>query len=59
MVRLLLVSAVGLALQTPAFVRGLPTRIGQCSTTRVKQVRTRLDNTPGSGSVIEFMNGGF
>ena len=52
------VSAVGLVLQSPAFGQGLPTRVGQCSTTRVKWVGTRLDNTPGSGSAIQFMNGG-
>jgi hypothetical protein len=60
MVRLLLVSAVGLALQTPAFARSLlPTRVGECSTTRVKWVGTRLGNTPGSGSAIQFINGGY
>jgi len=58
MMRLFWVSALGLALQTPAFAQGLPTRVGQCSTTRVKQVTTRLENTPGSGSAIEFVNGG-
>ena len=56
---LLLASAVGLALQMSAFAQGLPMRVGQCSTTRVKWVGTRLDNTPGSGSAIQFMNGGY
>jgi hypothetical protein len=59
MLRLLLVSAVGLVLQTPAIAQSSPTRIGQCSVTRVKWVGTRLDNTPGSGSAIQFMNGGY
>jgi hypothetical protein len=58
MMRLLLVSAVGLALQTPAIAQGWPTRVGHCSMT-VKWVGTRLDNTPGSGSAIQFRNGGY
>jgi hypothetical protein len=35
-----------------------PTRIGQCVGTRVKEVGTRLENTPGSGSLVTFTNGG-
>lgn len=38
---------------------GLPTQIGQCVTTTVKEVATRLENTPGSGSAISFANGGY
>ena len=40
-------------------------RIGQCSTTTVKKVETRLADgatdrpMPGSGSAIEFENGGY
>lgn len=59
MIRLLLISAVGLALQTPAIAQGSPTRVGQCSMTRIKWVGTRLDNAPGSGSAIQFKNGGY
>ena len=36
----------------------LPTQIGQCATTTVKSVSTRLEDTPGSGSAIDFANGG-
>ena len=56
---LLVISVVGLALQTPAIAQSPPMRVGQCSMTRVKWVGTRLDNTPGSGSAIQFMNGGY
>lgn len=56
--RFLLISAVALALQTPEIARGSPTRVGQCSVTRIKWVGTRLDNVPGSGSAIQFVNGG-
>jgi hypothetical protein len=43
----------------------LPARVGDCSTTTVKRVESRLMNsesgqmTPGSGSAIVFANGGY
>jgi hypothetical protein len=42
----------------------LPKHVGQCSTTRIKDVETRLqeaDNTPvpDSGSAVVFVNGGY
>ena len=37
---------------------GLPTQNGQCVTTTVKEVSTRLQDTPGSGSEVTFANGG-
>jgi hypothetical protein len=43
----------------------LPTRIGQCSETTVKDVSTRLMDgvtkapMPGSGSAVDFANGGY
>jgi hypothetical protein len=60
-----LVLAVTLMLAPPALAAGLPVRIGECSTTTVKQVEERLMDgatnqpTPGSGSTIEFANGGY
>lgn len=33
-------------------------RIGQCVETRVKEVGTRLEGAPGSGSLVTFANGG-
>jgi len=51
-------------LATPALSAELPTRVGACVVTKVKQVETRLmDGTnkpvPGSGSAIAFVNGGY
>lgn len=37
---------------------GLPTQVGQCVTTTVKEVSSRLQDTPGSGSAVAFANGG-
>jgi hypothetical protein len=57
--------AITLTFAPPALAAGLPVRIGQCSTTTVKQVETRLVDgstnqpMPGSGSAIEFANGGY
>jgi hypothetical protein len=42
-----------------AVASDLPTRIGQCVETRVREIANRLDNTPGSGSAISFVNGGY
>jgi hypothetical protein len=59
------VLAITLISAPPALTAGLPARIGQCSTTTVKQVETRLVDgstnqpMPGSGSAIEFTNGGY
>lgn len=47
-----------LALSTAVAQAASPTRIGQCAGTRVKEVGTRLENTPGSGSLVTFTNGG-
>jgi hypothetical protein len=44
----------------PAFsYLSMPDRVGQCSITSVKEIETRLGGTPGSGSAIEFTNGGY
>jgi hypothetical protein len=57
--------AITLTFAPPALAAGLPVRIGQCSTTTVEQVETRLVDgstnqpMPGSGSAIEFANGGY
>ncbi len=43
----------------------LPSQIGQCTNTTIKDVTTRLQNgitrqpTPGSGSAVDFANGGY
>jgi hypothetical protein len=59
------VCAAALALAAPALAASLPTRVGQCATTTVKRVETRLVDgstnqpIPGSGSAIVFANGGY
>ncbi len=40
-----------------AVAESLPRRVGECVQTRVKAIGTRLEGTPGSGSLIEFTNG--
>jgi hypothetical protein len=37
----------------------LPARIGACSVTTVKQVESRLEGMPDSGSAIAYDNGGY
>lgn len=37
----------------------LPTKPGQCETTRVKDVTTRLEGMPDSGSAIEYTDTGY
>jgi hypothetical protein len=37
----------------------LPMRVGECVETRVKTVENRLENAPGSGSAISFVNGSY
>jgi hypothetical protein len=57
--------ALAAASSLAASAADLPTRVGQCAETEVKSVGTRLldgsNNQPvaGSGSAIEFVNGGY
>jgi hypothetical protein len=58
------ICVAALALATPSFAESLPKRVGQCVTTRVERVETRLldgsnQPVPGSGSAIVFVNGGY
>lgn len=56
--------AIALTLTSSALAHGLPKYVGQCRLTRVTKVETRLMDgvtnqpIPGSGSMIEFANGG-
>jgi hypothetical protein len=56
----LLLSMTGVAIADP-----LPTKIGQCTNTTIKDVTTRLEDgstnqpIPGSGSAVDFANGGY
>jgi hypothetical protein len=53
-------AAAALALGgAPANAAALPTHVGACSVTRVKQVEFRLEGMPGSGSAICYVNGGY
>ena len=58
-------AAIGLAVfiftfgPLPAGAAPLPTRVGTCSVTTVKQVEPRLEGMPGSGSAIAYQNGGY
>ncbi len=59
------VVAAALSLSSAALAAGMPAHVGQCTMTTVKKVETRLVDaatgqpTPGSGSAIEFANGGY
>jgi hypothetical protein len=37
----------------------LPVRVGQCSTTTIKAITSRLQGAPDSGSAVEYANGGY
>ena len=51
---------IGIAVADP-----LPTKIGQCTNTIIKDVTSRLEDStthqpvPGSGSAVDFANGGY
>ncbi len=56
--------AAALALATPALADALPKHVGQCAATKVQKVETRLVDgsdkpVAGSGSAVEFANGGY
>ena len=61
----LLAELISLTVASPALADGMPKRVGQCVTTTVRKVETRLTdgaaNRPvlGSGSAIEFEDGGY
>jgi hypothetical protein len=55
----LCVSSLSLGMADAAQAAGLPQRVGQCVRTLVREVSTRLENIPRSGSAISFENGGY
>jgi hypothetical protein len=58
-IRLAVVAAICLTgLVGPALSAGLPTKVGECSTTKISQIGSRLDGVPGSGSAVSYANGG-
>jgi hypothetical protein len=42
-----------------ATAAALPTKLGQCSDTRVKAIESRLVGAPDSGSAVSYANGGY
>lgn len=53
-----LTAALCIGLCAPARAGDLPRRVGECVNTRITNVGTRLEDTPGSGSAVSFENGG-
>ena len=56
--RLLLLLVLPLAVCGHARADGLPTWIGECVSTKIQEIGTRLDNSPDSCSAVTFANGG-
>jgi hypothetical protein len=50
---------VALMLTPAALAAPLPTRVGQCGETTIKEVSYRLEGAPDSGSAVVFANGGY
>ena len=46
------------AAAAPSYTEGpVPTLVGQCVTTRISQLASRLENMPDSGSAVNYANG--
>ena len=46
------------AVAAPSYTEGpVPTKVGQCVTTRISQLASRLENMPDSGSAVNYANG--
>ena len=41
-----------------ALSAGLPTTVGECSTTKITELGSRLDGVPDSGSAVTYADGG-
>ncbi len=53
------IAAGRLLTPAPAMAKGLPTKVGQCVQTKIKEVTSRLEGVPDSGSAIVYANGGY
>ena len=54
----LAVAALATTLPAPAFAAGkVPTKVGQCVETSIKEKFSRLEGVPDSGSGIQYANG--
>ena len=55
---LALLAATALALTPTALAKEpVPKKIGQCATTRIKTLESRLEGMPDSGSAVSYTNG--
>jgi hypothetical protein len=54
----LAVASVLLFSSSAAMAANLPTRVGQCVQTRIAFLGSRLKGTPGSGSLVQYEDGG-
>ncbi len=43
----------------PALSAGLPTKVGECTTTAIAKIGSRLEGMPDSGSAVSYANGGY
>ena len=43
----------------PAHAGPLPTKVGQCTTTKIKAIETRLEGVADSGDAVEYANKGY
>jgi hypothetical protein len=57
--QLLLVVVLSFGICAAARADDLPTRVGDCVSTTIKSIETRLSGTPGSGSAVSFENDGY
>jgi hypothetical protein len=56
-VRLALVACLSLAFATlPAFAQEIPTEVGQCVSTNIAEITSRLEGVPDSGTAIRYDN---
>ena len=53
-----LAACCGVLFAVAAGAGPLPVKIGQCTTTAISTIGTRLEGAPGSGDEVEYDNGG-
>ena len=54
----ILAAAVTLVALSPAGAGELPKKVGDCTTTRIAELGSRLEGVPDSGSAVSYENGG-
>ena len=54
------IAFAALLISSSAFAgAGVPTKVGQCATTSIKEIGTRLDGVPDSGDSVTYADGGY